>query len=215
MRPHAAFFDCDGVLTTDDIFPWINDRVGKKGDGSTIQVFWNKYYDGIITIGEYAKILFNFYRRNNFTRKILENILKYLPINSEAIKIVQYLKEKTIPVAIVSTGWLQYVKKCANILGINSYTCGFEYIFDPKGNFIGIKRFSDDPIHELKINFIRKICRETNIELEETFYVGDSRNDIPPFQLTKHGILYKTNDSDIEKHAWKKINNLNEIKAFI
>jgi phosphoserine phosphatase len=69
---------------------------------------------------------------------------------------------------------------------------------------------AEDPV--AKVNQVKEICKMYNCSPKETFFVGDSNNDLYAFDLTKHGILYKSKDPDCVKHAWKTIEDLREIK---
>ncbi|VVA44106.1 conserved hypothetical protein [Candidatus Roizmanbacteria bacterium] len=201
MIPKIVFFDCDGVLITSNTWESLlklakfpkneNDRLWKK---------WIEIQSG--------------YLRKNLTKqKYQKEIVEKILINKDAREIITYLKKKNIPVAIISSGEIDYVRAVANELKIKIFKVNTYFRFNQAGKFVRMDFHTEDPI--AKVSHIKEICRLYNCLPEETFFVGDSNNDLKAFKLTQHGILYKTKDPDCQKFAWKMIENLNELKNLI
>lgn len=207
MKPKIVFFDCDGVINSGEVWKKIN-KVAKLPQALN-KLWFDQYYKNIITNEQWIKNLSGYYKKYLTKIGFEKAILAGIKINPEIYKVLEILKKKNIKVAIISSGLEDYVKIIANKLGIKEYRVNAIFSFDELGNFKKFDYYSDDPI--AKINQIKEICLVLDINPEETYFVGDSFNDIKAFELTKHGILYKTKDPKITKFAWKMINNLEEI----
>ncbi|OGH11656.1 MAG: hypothetical protein A3B38_02985 [Candidatus Levybacteria bacterium RIFCSPLOWO2_01_FULL_36_13] len=217
MKPKIVFFDCDGVLISGNAWYRLHRTMGIT---DSLDKEWAaEYSSGKLTHAQWTQNVVNHYKNNKLTRKIFEDILdaKNFLFNKEAGKLIDSIKAQGIDVAIISSGIDYYVKEVAEHFGIEKWRCNAFFDFDEKGNFTNIRFITDD--HLAKNIEIKDICKKLNINPEETFYIGDSANDIRAFEFTKHGILYLTDfedpwrkvNSDLIKSAWKKVNNLEEV----
>jgi len=211
MKPKIVFFDCDGVLISSSTWTKILDLVNFPKDLE--QKLWTDYYSGKLDFKSWIDKQ-TVYFKKYFNKKLYtEEVLKKIEVNPEAIKIVAFLKKQNIPIAIISSGEYDYVEVTAKMLGISIFRVNTFYRYDESGKFTKMDFLHDDPIS--KVVQVKEICKEFKCEPEETFFVGDSNNDLKAFRLTKHGILYKTRDPDCQKFAWKTIDDLNEIKHLL
>lgn len=211
MKPKIVFFDCDGVLVTFNT--WI--RILEISNISVTEndKLYKSYYAGEISFIKFIEIETNLLRKNFTKEKYFREIVKKIEINSEASEIVAYLKNKNIPIAIISSGEKTYVEVVAKKLDIKTFRVNTYFNFDKNGRFTHLNFHAEDPI--AKVDQVNKICKMLNCLPEETFFVGDSNNDLMAFKLTGHGLLYKNKDKKCVKAAWKTIGNLNEIKDII
>ena len=205
------FFDCDGVLIFDEPYLRLN-RAAKIPEELDRQWF-NDYYDGILPFTEWIKRQDAYYLENNLTFEMLRDILKNFTFNPEAFEIIKYLKTQNIKTAIISSGIDYYVEQVAKKLEIDYWRANSHMIFDRDGKFIKTGFLKED--EGAKVENVKEICDNLGIDPRNTMFIGDSANDLKAFEFTKHGVLYKTNNKDYEKYAWKKINNLNKIKDLI
>jgi len=212
MKFKLVFFDCDGVLLIGRV-PWqrLHRAVGLP-DGLD-EKWFQEYYSGKINSRQWIKNIENFYLKKGLTRFVFEKTLSQLDINPEAYSLVDYLKKRKIKTAIISSGIDYYVKKVAKKLGIDLWRTNYTFSFKKDGKLKQINYLDCD--EKTKVIQTKEICRKFKIKPTETLFVGDSINDLEAFKLTKHGVLYKTEDDSYKKFAWKTIKNLEEIKDFL
>lgn len=211
MKPKIVFFDCDGVLITSNT--WESLLKLAKFPKNENNRLWKQYYSGKLSFKNWIEIQSVYLRKNLTRQKYQKEIVEKVKINQDAREIVTYLKKKNIPIAIVSSGEKNYVEEVADRLKIKIFKVNTYFRFNQKGEFVRMDFHSEDPI--AKVDHVKEICQQFDCSPEETFFVGDSNNDLRAFELTKHGILYKTSDPDCVKFAWKLIKDLNELKDFI
>lgn len=211
MKPKIVFFDCDGVLITMNTWESMVKLI--KFPRHLNDKLWNQYYLGKLSFKDWVEIQSVYFRKNLTKDLYRKEIVEKIKINPDAREIVSFLKTKNIPIAIISSGEIKYVQAVANSLDILIVRVNTYFRFDENGKFIKMDFHTEDPI--AKIDQVKEVCKLFNCSPEETFFIGDSNNDLKAFDLTKHGILYKTEDPECLKHAWKKIDNLNEIKELI
>lgn len=207
MKPKIVFFDCDGVLITSNTWESVL-RLIKFPPDENIKL-WQQYYSGKLSFKKWMEIQ-SLYFRSNLTKDLYrKEIVEKIKINDDARKIVTYLHKENIPTVIISSGETDYVAAVAKELKINIFRVNTYFRFDKSGKFTHMDYDAEDPV--AKVDHVKEVCRQFNCHPEETFFVGDSNNDLRAFELTKHGILYKIRDPDCAKYAWKMINNLKEI----
>jgi HAD superfamily phosphoserine phosphatase-like hydrolase len=211
MQFKLIFFDCDGVLTHDNVWDKFHHSIGLPKE---LENKWfHDYYERKLTFKRWNENLEEFYREKHLNQNNVINLFNRLTTNPEAVTIINFLHSKNILTAIISSGVVDYVQKYANLLDIKLWraNCWLEY--DNDGNFKHIRYLDEDP--KAKVIHIKEICQKQGIDPTETMFVGDSLNDIKAFKLTKHGVLYKSNNEQCIKYAWKRITNLAEIKDLI
>jgi len=211
MQPKIIFFDCDGVLVTNLLWPNLHKVIGLSDELD--RKWWNEYYSGVITNDQWVKNISNFYKKKKLDKKLFEKTLSDIEFNPEAFEIFNYLKEKKILIAIISSGIDFYLKKVAKALRPDYWRANATFHFNNKGLFTHWDYITDDD--QTKVIQIEEICAELKIKPTATLFVGDFNNDLKAFKLTQHGILYKGKNPEHSKIAWKSINNLMEIKEIL
>ncbi len=211
MRPKIVFFDCDGVLVT--LNTWVRILNISNISVSENDRLYKSYYAGKISFIEFIEIETNLLKKSFTKEKYHREIVEKLEINSEAFEIITHLKNASIPIAIISSGEKTYIEVVAKKLKIETFRVNTYFNFDKNGCFTHLNFHAEDPI--AKVDQVNEICKMFDCLPEETFFVGDSNNDLKAFELTKHGLLYKNKDKKCVKAAWKTIRNLNEIKNLI
>lgn len=211
MKFKLVFFDCDGVLTKDNLWKRLHKLVGLSEHLDN--KWFNDYYSGKIPFVQWIKKIERFYQQHNISRQHLKKAFSKIGVNPEAKKIISHLQNKKIKTAIISSGIDLYVKKYAKVLKIDVWRANYSLIFDNNDRLVQIKYTTDDPI--AKVRQIKEICKTTKISPTETMFVGDSVNDFEAFKLTRHGVLYKPKNKEYEKFAWKTINHLSKIRELL
>ena len=211
MKPPIVFFDCDGVLVNDPLWPKLHTAIGLSEE---LDLQWfNQYYSGEITNEQWVNNLTDFYRKQKLSKKLFNEIIGEPKIEIQAWEIIQYLKDNKILTAIISSGIDKYVERVAKNLGTDYWRANATFHFDRNDLFTNFSYLTDDST--TKVIQVEEICRKLNIKPTATLFVGDSDNDLGAFKLTQHGILYRGKKEDHKILAWKTINNLMEIKDII
>jgi HAD superfamily phosphoserine phosphatase-like hydrolase len=207
-----VFFDCDGVL----LFGHPLTRLEKELNiYSALMDQWDGYYSNKISFDEWIKNIEHHYSKAKLTKeKYLQVVdINNYQINREAEELVEYMKNRSVDMAIISSGSPEYVSQVADHFGIVEYRVNTILNFDNKGFFSHFDTFGTDP--DVKVMQIKKICQEKNVDAAETLFIGDSDNDLKAFAYTKHGILYKTINPLFEKWYWKRVEDLRDIIKII
>lgn len=225
MKPQIVFFDCDGVLVFGN--PWVKLHREMNISYELDREWFNEYYSGKISFKQWNEKIENQYRKEKLTKETFEELLnlKNFVLNDEAWNLVNTLKERKIPTAIISNGIDFYVEKVAQHFGIDYCVANASFVFDENGYFQNINVIGNDDY--IKVRAIDRICKETKTDPKKSLYIGDSLNDIEAFRHTKRGILYESVNGEnirdgwtvldraVIKAAWKRVNNLNEVINFI
>jgi phosphoserine phosphatase len=211
MKFKLVFFDCDGVLNRDESWIRLHRAVGIPEELDTR--WFNEYFSGKISNVRWIMNIESYYLQRGLTRSLFEKTLSEFEIDLEAYSLIDYLKERKIKTAVISSGIDFYVKPIAQELGLNFWRANYTFDFDGEGKFKRIDYRGDE--EKVKVADIREICQRLKIKPTQTIFVGNSFNDREAFKLTKHGVLYKTEDDDLRKIAWKTIKNLSEIKDLL
>ena len=101
----------------------------------------------------------------------------------------------------------------AKILGVDYWRSNASFHFDKEGIFTHMDCYTDDP--SAKVIQIKEICSLLKVRPTETIFVGDSVNDLAAFELTKHGVLYRSKKREYKKKAWRRITSLLTLKGMI
>lgn len=207
----VVFFDCDGVLSLGNSWVKLHNAVGLPKELD--KEWYDEYTDGKITAYEWAAKIEKFYKSRTFTNETLQKIISTIQINPEAKYVVDFLHKQSIPMAIISASFDMYVKYVANRLGISIWKTNYSFKFNSNDTLLKINALGDESA--TKVNQVKEVCGSLSISPEETIFIGDSFNDVGAFRLTKHGLLYKNNQLELEKYAWKKISDLKEIISLL
>lgn len=213
MKFDTVFFDCDGVLIFGNPFERLNVAVGISAEQD--QAWFAEYYEGKLTYQQWTENLEACYRQAHLTKGRFEEIMdvsKYA-LNDEAVELLSHLHSKNVKTAIISSGIDYYVSRVAEMLEIPHWKCNAIFHFDKQGNFKRMENIAEDP--QAKVIQLRELCQQLDLNPEQVIYVGDSANDLMAFETTKHGLLYRTENPEYERKAWKKIDSLLEIKEII
>lgn len=211
MNFPLVFFDCDGVLIFNLLWSDLNQAFGISAKQD--RKWYEDYYQGRLSFKEWNERIEKYYRKNKLKKRQFERCLSNFSLNPEAKELVDFLHQKGVKMAIISSGIDFYIKKVAQKLEISLWRANYSFIFDKKGNFVKMKYLTDDP--QAKVLHIKEICQELSIKPTETAYIGDSMNDCQAFKLTQHGVLYRGNDKRLTKLCWLKVDNLLELKRYL
>jgi HAD superfamily phosphoserine phosphatase-like hydrolase len=210
MKFKVLFFDCDGVLIK--VNPWASLHLALGFSDKRFRAWRKKYYSRKTTFGQWIKRFETFYLKKNLSLAFFKKFIGRPKINGDVYPILRYLKTKKIKVAIISSSIDYCVRLVAKKLGVKLWRTNYNFVFGKDGKFQKIDYV--DTEERAKMIQIKEICRKLKIKPTQTIFVGDSRNDADAFKLTKHGVMYQSQDKTLKRVAWKRIKNLLEIKNF-
>lgn len=209
MRFKIVFFDCDGVLIFDRLWDKLHRAIGLSEE---LDTRWFKdYYAGKLDFKDWIDRLENFYREKRLDRRLFERKLTDFTTNSEAMDLIEYLKQRKFKLAIISSGIDFYVEKVANKVGIFEWRTNYLFQFDQDGLFTKMVYQTNE--EKAKVHQVQEICLELSVKPTDTIFIGDSINDVEAFKYTQHEILYKPEGKPYKDAAWRTVNDLREIKG--
>ncbi|HOF44668.1 MAG TPA: HAD-IB family phosphatase [Candidatus Pacearchaeota archaeon] len=146
------------------------------------------------------------YIRNHFDDV---NVLK-----EGAEDLINYLKEKGYKIYLISCSINIYLEELTRKLKLDGFFAGTKFIFDENGELLSIESecFENKDFKEEKV---RKVAEENNAEIEDIIFVGDGKNDIGAFKITKNGIAIDSEVEELRNIAWKNVKQLKEIKNIL
>jgi len=146
------------------------------------------------------------YIRNHFDDA---NVLK-----EGAEDLINYLKEKGYKIYLISCSIDIYLEELTRKLKLDGFFAGTKFIFDENGELLSIENecFENKNFKEEKV---RKVAEENNAEIEDIIFVGDGKNDIGAFKITKNGIAIDSEVEELRNIAWKNVKQLKEIKNIL
>jgi len=168
-------FDADGTLLEVEN-PYL--VIAKKlGCTNEIKLLINQYLDKKLSYLELVKketnIFINKYREKYKNHPKVFDIEKLLPnaiVKNGVTKILNYLNKKKVNIYVISSGFMYMVQNLSNYGIKNSNIFANTLLYDIKQNFQSIKI----NVSGEKIQIIKKLINEKNINIKETIYIGDN-----------------------------------------
>lgn len=210
----SVVFDIDGTLTHDISWVYLTKQVGGSIEyNDSVFDMWRK---SIVPESEIKKrLIANWSVGGKTSSKEFFTILDAISLREDAKETVEYLKSKNYDICLLTGSFDLYAKIIAEKLGVSKWLSITKFIWDENGKLIDIDTALNDK--QQKIEIFKNYCKENNFKYEECVAVGDSSNDIGLFELTKNGIAVRTPAEalELEKVAWKKIENLRDLKNIL
>ncbi len=210
----AVVFDIDGTLTRD--ISWNRFTLGLGGSIEVHDEIYGRWKRGELTLQESNKLcLENWSKEGKANKKDITKILKEIPIREDAKEIISYLKEKGYKLCMITGSFDLYAQLVGEELGIPDWYAISTLVWDEKDNLTDVITVTGDK--EKKIELFNQFREKHGLNINECVPVGDSSNDIGLFSLTSNGVAVRTEFEavELEKVAWKKVNNLIELKELL
>ena len=201
-------FDVNGTLVDDEAWDFFEDQKEEveknyslfSSKGITIDELFKRFVLSLIKIGKKKK--------SDFSNIPLGNL------KEGAEEIIKYLKSKNYIIYLVSCSLDVYLEVLSKKLSLDGYYAGSKVIFDNDDNISHIlgdcykmKAFKEEKVKEIAL--------KEGVKIEEIYFVGDGRNDLDAFKITKHGIAIDSKVEELNNCAFRKIKSLLEIKEFL
>ncbi|KYC52274.1 MAG: Phosphoserine phosphatase [Candidatus Methanofastidiosum methylothiophilum] len=195
----AIVFDLDGVLI-ESHSSWERLHEYFGADEEKRKENMRRYFSKEIDYGQWIREDVSLWKRDGHLphKSEVENALKdYLFIDGvrECIKI---LKEKKLKLFIISAGIDLLAKNAGDLLGIyDIWANGFQY--DEKGYLTGGDVWRVDLLR--KDIVMAHIIEKNNLKKEDIVSIGDSKYDIPMFNLSGISIAFDPKDEEVKDEA--------------
>jgi phosphoserine phosphatase len=210
----AVIFDIDDTLTTEN--SWAQIVIGMGGTWAEDLAIYHDHKEGLLTDQEAdAKILVLWKRYGLATKENFIKIFDSIPIKKDAVDLIQYLKEKNITVCLITGSMDMYAEKIAQKVKADSFYFNARLDWDEQGNIIDFDYKANQGA--LKLDQFHDFLKKNKLKASDCAVIGDSENDVLLFLETKNGIAVRTKAEykELEKIAWKVVDNLAEIKEII
>jgi phosphoserine phosphatase len=205
------FFDLDGTLSPTNSWYLFNLAFGMSETEDNTMFDW--YKRGIISYDQWDDLIVKIIREKNLcTKEKVEEFATSILPRPETQDLINACKEAGYTTIIVSGTMKQIAESFRARLGIDlSYTCS-EIVFRDDGTFEDIANDKDEAPAKLRI--FERVCAEHGVDPNEAIMVGDGGNDLEIFKRTKKAIQIG-NYEPLKEFAWKRVENLSEIKELI
>jgi len=206
-------FDVNGTLVDQnswDIFTFSKEIKKKLKD------IFDDYYNNKIPLRDFwDQVVLVFKSTGNANIEYIRNHFDDVNVLKEGAEdLINYLKEKGYKIYLISCSINIYLEELTRKLKLDGFFAGTKFIFDENGELLSIESecFENKDFKEEKV---RKVAEENNAEIEDIIFVGDGKNDIGAFKITKNGIAIDSEVEELRNIAWKNVKQLKEIKNIL
>ena len=205
-------FDIDKTLTSSKTWHELNVALGVTPEEDA--QLYDAYHQGRITYDEWAEALFSLYQNHGrATRTTVESVCEAVELMPGATDAVAYCKERGYDVALISGSFDVFVAHIANRLQVDKYFAATRFLFDTHGQLVGQEHSGDEDT--AKVRYLKRLCDELSISLQQCVCVGDGANDVPLFQVTGHGITFADAPASVKREAWQVIGTLRDLPSIL
>jgi phosphoserine phosphatase len=198
MRENQSFqlviFDLDGTLTQErSIWEYIHIRLGKWYGFA--EEYQKQFLAGKISYEEFCECDAQVWKGMK-VEELLE-IVKTVPFHLGADKLVAYIKQKGLKLAVVSSG-LSLLSNWVH----QKY--GFDYsvsndLLHENGVLTGKVRIQ--VYYDKKAEWVKRILEQFHVRPEEVIAIGDSVGDIDMFGMVGFSIAFNSSCKDLDRIA--------------
>ncbi|MFA5714184.1 MAG: HAD-IB family phosphatase [Candidatus Paceibacterota bacterium] len=207
-------FDVNGTLVKEN--SWEIFTYGKKDVEKEIEEVFLSYYKKEIPIDEmWKRMVVSLKNTGRANRRFIENCWDVTSTFKEgAEEIIKYLKGKEYKIYLISCSIDAYLDCLVQKLNLDGFYAGSHLIFDGKGE---LENITSECIksREYKELRLRELADKEGVNINDIIFVGDGDNDIGAFKLVKRGIAIDTNNEELLRCAWKKIDSLWQIQDIL
>lgn len=193
-RFKLVIFDLDGTLTQErSIWEYIHKRLSKWYGFA--EEYQNQFLAGKISYGRFCELDAEVWKGMNVD-ELLE-IVKTVPFHRGADELINYLKNKGLKLAMVSSG-LSLLSNWVH------QRYGFDYsisndLLHENGILTG--KVKIQVYYDKKAEWVRRILKQFGMRPEEVIAIGDSVGDIDMFQMVSFSIAFNSSCSDLDRIA--------------
>ncbi len=190
----VTIFDLDGTLTQErSIWEYIHKQL-RKWYGFA-EEYQNQFLAGKISYEEFCERDAQVWKGIR-VEELLE-IVKTVPFHPGVDKLIDYLKNKGLKLAMVSSG-LSLLSNWVH------QRYGFDYsvsndLLHENGILTG--KVKIQVYYDKKAEWVKKILKQFRVKPEEVMAIGDSKGDIDMFQMVGYSIAFNSSCSDLDQIA--------------
>jgi len=212
----AVVFDIDGTLTRDISWVRLTTEIGGSIEFND-EVIRKWETDEISEEEVREKLIENWSKAGKAFKNEFVSIFRNIPLREDAKEVIEYLKNKGYLVIMITGSFDVYAQTVGEELGVKEWFANTTLIWDKDEKLVDVLTCKDSDAKNRKIDYFKEYCAKNNLKYEECVPVGDSSNDIGLFKLTGNGVAVKTEFEavELEKVAWKKIDNLTGLKQLL
>jgi HAD superfamily phosphoserine phosphatase-like hydrolase len=206
----AIIFDIDGTLSSE--VSWLKLTEGLGASVKKHLVIFDKYLKGDINYKKAKRDLIKLWQdTGNANDEYMMKMFDSWKLKDDAHEIISHLKEK-YKIVLISGSLDLYVETVAEKLGIIDWYANTKIDWDRKGNLTDFHYFRNQALKKL-IQF-KEFKKTNNLKYNEFAIVGDGDTDLLLFKRIRFSVMVKKDKPhpELEKHAYKKIEKLTELK---
>lgn len=212
-QPKLVVFDLDDTLITSNTWLKFNTALGvSKTDDDQLYI---RYHQGELTYEEWLHELTSLYKleEKHFTKDHVTEVLSVFDLAEGAVSAVEYLRQLSIPSAILTGSFKTTADAVAKTLGINHTIANTTCTFDTSDRLIAVESHGDEA--EQKPVHLKKLLAEKNLKPSEVLVVGGGANDIPLFTYTGTGVTFSYAKPAVQQAAKWSIDSLEDLSKII
>lgn len=192
MKWKLACFDLDGTLVRNTTTG--QHLAGKIGHVDAMREIERKYAEGTATNADVAALDGRYYA--GLTKLDISKKLDDIPVIKDIQETVDWFALNGIPSVICTLAWKFVGEFFVDRYGFIA-SSGPTLKIDNHGFFTG--EVESDFTEYDKPLFVNSLCQSLGIDMSEVFHIGDSRSDIPLFEVAGFSIALNANQQAKEK----------------
>ena len=211
----AIIFDIDGTLTTKNSWDFVTECFG--ADQAFHRELYLKLRSGEMPENEATDAMVAMWQKTGKAyKKDFKDVFGKLPFRHDAIETISKLKE-SYQIALISGSFDLYAEIVAERLGLDDFYFGTTMHWNKDDQLVDYDYIVEEQQSLRKLEQLRGYCDKLGISLDQCAVVGDDLNDIAMFEATGRGVYIKSpwSHEKFGASAWKKIDNLAELKALL
>ncbi len=207
MPIRLAILDVDGVIKeSPDPYTFLHRHFGTEEAGAR---HLSDFLAGRISYNQFAQLDAGAWQERSVDE--VKAVLRTNPYVSGAQELARGLKERAIPMLLLSSGFDLHVEDVASDLNSNGYLCNG--LSHENGRLTGkmvvrVPWGGKGPI-------VRDMLRRWEVDPAQCITVGDSTADIPAFQEVSHAIAVRPRSQQVSEAAQLTLPDLHGILDYI
>jgi phosphoserine phosphatase len=189
-----VIFDLDGTLTQErSIWEYIHKQLGKWYGFA--EEYQKKFLAGEISYDRFCELDAEVWKGMK-VEKLLE-IVKTVPFQPGADELINYLKNKGLKFAMISSGLSVLTQWVHQRYGFD-YSVSNDLLHE---NGILTGKVKIQVYYDKKAEWVKKILKQFGVKPEEVIAIGDSVGDIDMFQMVGFSIAFNSSCPNLDQIA--------------
>lgn len=206
---HAAVLDIDGTITPNHS-SWLAMTRDLGASVEEHSALFEAFKTGTLSYNDSRTQLIALWQATgNATKEKLLEIFTGWPIYDEAYTLLEKLRQKNIPVILLTGATSLYAGYVAAKLSVSDYFANAELIFDSNGLLVDFTYPPDET--QKKLELLQSYCTNHTIDITNVVCIGDSGNDVAIFTATGKGVMVGNGPETLRAVAWKNVDSIAEV----